>query len=161
MPQLLKKMAPRTVVQALGLLAIKAPEAEGERRLLYTVVGIAQAYKTGDSSFGPYVAFRGQFRATNPDSKDFIMSGTCFLPQPAQDLIQSALDGMEADEKKGVQFAFDIGIIRAEKSATKYEYTVENLIEPEPQSDPLTLLSQQLPTDRQLPAPKRRGKKDE
>lgn len=139
--ELVKKISTKTVI---GKIAKADIPAKGMKPL-YRVVGIAQGTKVGESNYGGFVGFRGNFKATRISDNEVIHSAVAFLPQMATDLL---LPAVESDQSgMGVQFGFDIGI-KAAETATGYEYTVTPLVE---NANTLDALEAGLP---KLPSPK-------
>ena len=118
----------------------------------YQIIGIANDIKMGESNYGEWIAFLGSFKATNLETGETFRSGKCFLPQTATNLIVPALK-----DSKGVEFAFNVGIKKADTSIG-YEYIVEPLIAAS-ESDPLLLLEKKIPAGKLLEFKKDDGKK--
>ena len=128
-----------------------------EEKALYLArfFGAANGTKTGISDFGEWSCLTGQFRAINVQTGETFDSGICFLPDVAQDLVLGALNGSNA-----VDFAFDIGVVLDDSSATGYVYIATPLVQEE--NNPISrmqekLAGMELPS---LPAPSApKGKK--
>ena len=123
---------------------IKVPE---KKTPLMQVFGIATGVETGESTFGPWTALKGAFRATRTLDGEQFQSGTCFLPKMGSELIVPMLkkEGVE-----GLEFAFHIGVVPAE-NAIGYEYYVEPMLESR-ENDPLEMLAKRV-SQATLPAP--------
>jgi hypothetical protein len=110
---------------------------------LYRIVGIAEKTSTGETTFGSFTCFHGSFRGSTIDHDTgevkTYRSGKCFLPDIATSLLSAAVDANGG----GVEFAFDIGIKKAD-NPMGYEYTVVPIIETRA-DDPLEKLSASLP----------------
>ncbi len=115
---------------------VKKPEAPVG---LVRVIGIANGVKTGQSQYGDWTAFTGDFKAFNLENGKEFRAGKVFLPAIAQNLIEGALANADAES---VQFAFDIGIKPADTQAG-YEYTVTPLVEAR-DNDPLAALEEKV-----------------
>lgn len=102
------------------------------------VIGESRGYKTGNTAFGEFVAFTGQFRATNMATGEIYTGPNLFLPDVASGLMRAQHDSSEGP----IQFAFDIGVQPA-STPHGYEYTVTPLMEPS-ESDPLAALEAKL-----------------
>ena len=126
---LLRKLSAKTIMKK-----IEAP-AEGETIEAFKVVGIAHVKETGESSFGNYTRFKGDFAAVRADGTRF-RSGVAFLPPAATDMLSAALE--ESDG--GVEFGFVISLVGDENSTTNYVYEVQPLFESAP-SDPLAAVA--------------------
>lgn len=104
------------------------PEVGTELKL-YRIYGIANAIKIGQSTFGDWTAFHGQFEAVAEESGQVFRGGQCFLPEVAEVLLAPVV--MKQPEGAGVQFAFDIGarITKGKiEGEVSYEYTVKPVI---------------------------------
>lgn len=110
---------------------------------LLSIIGIASAFKVGQTDKGEYVRFLGQFKAINANDKTEYVSGACILPGSAPDLIYGALAGAGEGEKRAVEFAFNIGARYDASAVTKYVYTVEQVIQAD-ETDPLLQLERRL-----------------
>lgn len=106
--------------------------------------GSAVGTKTGVSDFGEWTCLTGQFRAINKTTGESFDSGICFLPDVALDLVVGALG------QGSVDFAFDIGVVLDDDSATGYVYTAIPLMQEE--SNPISRLEEKLAA-LALPAP--------
>lgn len=127
-------------MQAKGIVGpvhkLITDQDEGTRIDLFKVAGIAREMKKGESTFGEYTGFKGDFQAVTPEGEKF-RSGECYLPNAATAIVENGLLAETGD----VQFCFDIGIqvITDDKGNPDYVYTVG--IDQEPQeSDPVAAL---------------------
>ena len=138
----IRKITPKIVAGSVKDLYKKSGEV-----LFMRVYGIATKIFTTETTFGPSTGFKGQFVAVNIITGETFKAPKIYLPDVANDYLVPAL---EQDGKKEVQFAFDIGVVKAtsEKSAYEYEYTVQQLIGTS-ENDPVALLEKNLP---ELPA---------
>jgi hypothetical protein len=114
-------------------------QKSGGTQPLLDVYGVATKYKPGQSNFGEYIAFLGQFRAVRHADKQAFESGKILLPK----MLEESLWGVMGTEVSNVQFAFRIGVKYDKKSATQYSYTAESLLPPS-ESDPVAMLEKQL-----------------
>lgn len=146
--QLLKKISTKTVV---GKITRDMIPAKGTK-YLFRIMGTAVGTKVGESNYGGFIGFRGNFKAVKVDDQTEVRSAVAFLPAMATDLLLAAVEGNEASG--GVQFAFDVGI-KAGDTPTGYEYVVTPLVEAQ---DTLSQLESSLP---KLPGPKAKAAKDE
>lgn len=126
---MLKKMTAKTV---LGT-KVKAPEAPEK---LYTIYGVANGVKKGESQFGPWTMLTGNFEAVH-DGKRYV-STVCALPQPMHDLIIDAVLKGTGD----VQYACDVMLHPAD-NAYGYEYFANPLVE-QSENDPLAALREKV-----------------
>lgn len=159
--ELLNKIVAKNIVKRSQLNYRKEPrkdaagnvikDAEGnalevivdpEPRLLYRIFGTASEIRHGDSSFGPWTSFKGNFEAHRfSDGKRF-RAPECFLNGAAEGLLEDALVALHKTDPAGtLSFCFDIGVKPSNKwesegKGNSYEYTVTSIIE-STQHDPL------------------------
>lgn len=147
-------MSKVTIVSRLSAKKIcgKINKPEGKTPLLQ-VFGIATGTKTGESTYGPWVALTGQFRAVNLETGELFQSGVCFLPRMGTDLVTPLL---KTDGVNGLEFALNIGVVPSDTN-TGYEYYVEPVLQAG-ESDPLEALQKKV-TQASLPAPEKESKK--
>lgn len=140
---MLKKISAKTLFGK-----IEAPEKAKEMFALY---GVANGTKTGKSQFGDWLAFTGDFEAANTETGESFRAPVCFLPEPAQGMLEAAL----MKNADGVEFSFIVGIKPAD-NAFGYEYTVRPVKQAN-QSDALAALRDmtQEAMMKSLPAPKK------
>lgn len=116
---------------------------------LYSIIGICTGIKTGQSQYGDWVGFMGQFEATRFNDGTRFVAPVAFIPEPASSMMLAALNS--ATKRAGetgdvsVQFAFIVGAKASDKAAG-FEYTIEPVMQAS-QNDALAEL-------RQLIAPK-------
>lgn len=121
-PEMLKKISARNVMGGKVEKPTKATD-------LYTVFGLANGLKTGQSDYGEWTALLGTFKAIRAHDGKVFFGAKCFLPSPADEMIQDALSAArEHDANAAVEFAYIIGVKPAD-TATGYEYTVRPVIE--------------------------------
>lgn len=113
---LLKKMSAKTLIGK-----IDPPEKQVD---LFAVYGVATGTKNGTSTFGDWLAFIGDFEGVEIVTGEISRSPVCFLPEPAQGMLEAAL----MKNENGVEFSFIIGIKPNAKSTTGYEYTVKPVV---------------------------------
>ena len=141
--ELIKKLSTKTIV---GKITRGDVPAKGIKPM-FRVMGTAMGTKSGQSNYGDFLAFRGNFKAIRIEDKEVFASAVCFLPQMATDILLPAVEHNIASGGTGVMFAFDIGI-KAADNAVGYEYTVIPLTDT---ADSLDSLENSLP---KLPSPK-------
>ena len=149
MSNLIKKITTKTVCGDIKKLA--KPLKDGEGMDLVRVFGVARDIKTGESDYGPWTKFLGNFQAINIVSGEEFKSTACMLPDTASELLEAALQNEGVNE---VNFAFDISIKGDSNSTIGYQYVCSPLLE-DNDSDPLAKLASSLP---KLPAPKKASK---
>jgi hypothetical protein len=112
---------------------------EADVKDLVKVVGICNGSEVINTSFGDSIALKGQFKFTNLMTNQEFVSGKCYLPEMASNLVTGQL----TENVRQVEFAFVIGIVAKESVQIGYEYTVRPLIEPGA-NDPLLALEQKI-----------------
>lgn len=144
-PKLLSKMSYKTVC---GKLNRRDIPVGGELHVM-RIIGQANGTGSGNSDYGAYTFFKGNFKATNVATGEEFRSGKLFLPAVAQMLLEGAF----SDTVKSVDFAFDIFIVEADNNIG-YEYGARPLVDAG-ESDPIAILEKQLAAGAPaLPAPK-------
>jgi hypothetical protein len=118
---------------------IVKPMTGGESKAIMRVVGIANGTQAGEGDNGPWIALKGEFKATNLLNNKSFISGKCFLPSAVSDLVSGQLGG----EVQKVQFAFDIVIVEDIKSQVGYHYNAVPLMKPQ-ENNALSLLEHQI-----------------
>lgn len=117
---LLKKLSVATVYGEIS----KDSESVANSSPIIRVFGIASGIRTGQSNFGDWVAFTGDFGAINLESGEAFRGPQVFIPQPAQGMLEAALS-----KSDNVEFAFEIGVKPSKKGSMGYEYTVRPIKE--------------------------------
>jgi hypothetical protein len=146
-PNLEKKITTRVVGLSKTALQKMVVTEDGENNKknprLYSIIGICTGYKTGESSFGGWVGFIGQFEATRFSDEERFISPVAFIPEPASSMMLSAITQLEKRQMEvNLKFAFIIGVKWSE-SAIGYEYTVEPVMQAA-QNDALAELREQM-----------------
>ena len=144
-PKLLSKMSYKTVCGKLNRRDIP----EGGELHVMRVIGQANGFGTGNSDYGVYTFFKGNFQSTNVATGEVFRSGKLFLPQVVEALIVGAF----SDTVKSVDFAFDIFMVDAPDNNIGYEYSARSLTDVA-ESDPVAIMERQLAQSAPaLPAP--------
>lgn len=112
---------------------------EGEKFPILMVVGMAHRAEVGQTTFGEFIRFRGNFVGVNLKTGERFKSGALILPSLIQDILHTAVSESEGP----VEFGIEIGVKYSEKGNTGYEYTVRPLQEPT-EADSLSLLEDRL-----------------
>lgn len=112
------------------------------------IFGEASRTEIGQTTYGEFVRFRGNFAGVNLSTGEKFRAGAMILPPLIQDILAAAVD--QADGP--IQFGLEIGVKPSEKGNTGYEYTVRPLLEPE-ENDALMLLESKLTPLLSLAAP--------
>lgn len=140
----LRKITIATVagkVKGNAELMKKIIEADGQAVGLMDVFGIASKGKPGETQFGEFVKFVGQFRAVNLATGEVFAAPACILPTFLADDIYGAMTA-GGEGVRNAQFAFRIGVFYAPESVTQYQYDAQPLIQPA-EADALALLEKQ------------------
>ena len=135
-----KKLSTKTIVGR-----VKAPEAPEK---LYSIIGVCNGMRTGESQYGGWVGFTGNFEAVRLKDGKVFAGPVAFVPEPASSMMLNALQRAEHANGVGsasIEFAFIVGVKPSDK-ASGFEYTVEPVLTAK-QNDALANL-------RQLMAPK-------
>lgn len=150
---LLKKISAKNVCGEIVAPAI------GLEVPLMIVMGYAKSMESKATVYGDSMAFYGDFKAINVATGEAYRSGTCYLPDVAEDLLKSILGQTEGV----VEFGFAVSAVgvkgRTPGEAGKYEYRCKPLMEAS-EKDPMRALEEQL--KKRLAAPKEehaKGKK--
>lgn len=115
---------------------IEAPKP-GELRAVCTILGIADGFRLGESTYGEYTALLGRFRGINLKG-EMSDAAVCFLPDVALDPIVRALNTQ--GENVSIQFGYSILVRGDATSKTGYVYEVESLVE-QSSDDPMNVLT--------------------
>lgn len=132
--EVLSKIAPRKVLEDNPK---KFVPAEGKPAVdLFTVFGIANGTKTGNTQYGDWEALTGVFEAVRTSDGRRFQSGVCFMPGAAGQMLVGGLKAAQsADKDASVRFAIVVGIKRSEVPIG-YEFTSRQVVKLE-QADPL------------------------
>lgn len=156
--KLVKKVSIATVIGKVPteIKKITTPEGKevdkafGIEQPLMRVIGLANGKKTGNSNFGAWLSFSGQFEATNIITGEVARGANLFLPDVAGELLAPVVDAANGAD---VVVGFDIGA-KPSNNAQGYEYTVTPLTKPA-ENDALGALKSSAFADiPALPAPK-------
>lgn len=127
----------------------KAPEI-GTLLAVATLIGIARSYTAGESEYGAFLKFAGDFEAVRMSDGEVFRSARLILPPIIADQLQTAVDA-DAD-KGGVQFALELGI-KGSDNQVGYEWAVRPLGKLSGTADPLAALREE--AQKALPAPEK------
>jgi hypothetical protein len=161
---LLRKITTRTLGYGKRELqaAVKAVEESSEESAhLYNLAGRAKRTERGESNFGPWCAFKGEFLAVLPDQTEY-RSPKCFIPEPFGDMMESHVEQVDENgELRYVQtdFAIEVHVVPAE-NAVGYEYKVIPIMKAQEGDELLHLRSEMdKHKPKALPAPKKEDAK--
>lgn len=113
------------------------PHSINEATDLATIYGVIRGKKVGQSNFGDFVNFSGEFEGVNIQTGEVFRSGNMILPKMMESMLAGSFD--EDAKDISIEFGVKIGVIPSEKGNTGYEYTISPLIETAP-SDALLAL---------------------
>ena len=137
-----KKLTMATVgLQTRGLEEV----SKGQRDVsVARVIGFITGMESKSSDLGPYIAFKGEFEATNLLTEQVYRSGAMILPGVAE--IPLVSEVASAAPGSRVKFALDVTVTEniSSKGGTKFKYGVRSLMEPS-KDDDLTKLAKALP----------------
>lgn len=147
--QALKKITVAAINGKRGGFEVK----EGDKdRVVGRIYGRADSVEPKSTGYGPYLEFKGQFRAENADRAQSF-APKMILPSPADSMLAEAI---AADESKmGVTFAFDI-VLRPIAKRSPIDRGYEFVVIAHQQGaavDPFAALAASLPKLEALPAP--------
>ncbi len=125
----IKKMS----VKSLGVNAkgVAKDMKAGERKHVATVAGVAKRVITGESGFGQWNGFRGEFIGRNEIDGKAYRSGKVFLPKEFTEELQMSVE--VTDKATGevgyrdTEFAVKVWVVEDEQQQAGYFYEVENL----------------------------------
>jgi hypothetical protein len=96
---------------------------------LYSIIGVCTGFKAGESQYGGWVGFTGQFEATRIKDGQRFIAPVAFVPEPASSMMLAQVNRILADKgEPNIQFAFIIGAKKS-NAAIGFEYTVEPVME--------------------------------
>ncbi len=143
--QIIKKVSASTVVGSTKELRKLAESGKGKSVDIMRVVGVAIGVKSGMSSYGEWVALRGNFSATNIETGEEFRGSTLYVPDEITDMIAAQLSAATS-----VEFGVMIGVKESDL-IIGYEYVVTPLMDTG-ESDPIAAINARI--DHALEAPK-------
>lgn len=118
-----RKITVKAVYGAVDIEKVLAAKDTGLP--IMDVYGIATAAKEGESDYGVYCKFIGQFRAVNLETGETFRSATLLLPR----FLEEQLMGLLGGGAVAAEFAVRIQAVYDKTSATKYVYVADSLVE--------------------------------
>ncbi len=113
---------------SLTIMGEKTRRPAVKEEYLYRITGTITGIKTGETHYGNWVGFKGNFVARRHDGKLFA-APAAFVPQPMQDMFEAAILTQEAEGLvASVQFGLDISVIQSD-SSVGFEYKCVPVIE--------------------------------
>lgn len=113
------------------------PHSIKEATDLATIYGVIRGKKLGQSNFGDFITFSGEFEGINLETGEVFRSGNMILPKMMESMLAGSFD--EGAKDISIEFGVKIGVVPSDKGNTGYEYTISPLIETAP-SDALLQL---------------------
>lgn len=117
--------------------------------------GLVRGYEIGNSQYGAFFKFKGEFHAIDLDTGEESVSSVAFLPSPVDELLSQQVDTIKesGDKNAAVEFGFDISVTPDENSTVGFQYRINNLGETR-LSDPMQAVAERMRAVA-LPAPKK------
>lgn len=147
--QALKKITIGSINGKRGGFEVKDGDKD---RVVGRIYGRADSCEQKESNYGPFIRFKGQFRAENAD-REQSFAPILILPAPADSMLAEALKSDES--KMGVTFAFDV-VLRPIPKRTPVDRGYEYVVIAHQQGeavDPFAALAASLPKLPALAAP--------
>lgn len=120
------------------------PEAVKEFAHIY---GVGSGFKTGHSQYGDWTAITGQFEGVSLITGRRYISGTCFIPGAAGDMLIGGLRTAKvSDPDASATFGLALGVkyLRRQDGTHGYEYTARKILDIKA-ADPLAELRAAMP----------------
>lgn len=160
--ELARKLSPKTLgFDKPQINALLRDVKDGQAVDLFVIAGRAKGSRTGESQYGSWTAFIGDFAAVmiaQGKIADYapgvqVRSSRCHIPQPMEDAITSGL--MESDG--GVDFGIKVGV-KMGRDGDGYEYVCTPTLKIT-ESDDLLGIIEKSTAKLSLPAPAKESKK--
>lgn len=120
--KLLKKLSAKHIIGNVKEFVAKIDKDGGELEA-YRVFGKIVGIRSGQSTFGDWIMFKGQIEAISYDGETFRATEVA-IQEPMQTMLQSALA-----EHDSVEFAMVVSVKRRDDLEVGYEYIVSPLVE--------------------------------
>ena len=102
---------------------------DGESAMLYSVAGIARDTQQGESQYGPWLAFKGEFVAKLAGKDETIRSPKAFFPSPFDGMLENAISAAQEDgTKRPVEFGVQVFIKKDNSVQAGYTYVVQPVV---------------------------------
>ena len=126
----------------MPILADKGPSVP-LLRIMGVVVGASVGNRTmPDNSRSEWLAFKGQFEATNLITGEVYQSGACIMPGALPDMLYGAIKNDDGTFKNA-EFAVEFGAHYDKGAATSYVFDTKTLLAPK-ESDAMAALKAQV-----------------
>jgi len=119
---LLKKMAPKNLIGSVAEFA-KNIEEDQMVKEAYRVYGTVNGIRTGESTYGPWVMFKGNHEAVNAEGEIFKAAEVTIM-EPLQSMLLEALKKHDT-----VDYALVVKVKRRDDLERKYEYVISPIVE--------------------------------
>jgi hypothetical protein len=128
---MLRKMSAKTIMAEVDVPNWSVFKDGEKKKFLFSIGGTATDVQRGESTYGTWTAFKGEFIAivnpvlTNGKATEPLSSYKAFLPDPFAGSLAAALTHAE----RGVEFAINVFIRPpTDKENVKYVYEIEPVI---------------------------------
>lgn len=119
---------------------------DGEQKLVATIAGVAKKAKKGESDYGEFTKFIGEFVAVNRITGEQFKSSTCFLNGDLLDQVESAIQSV--DKATGevyyndVEFSANVFVVRDNSIETMFFYSTQPIRKVAASNALLTLINE-------------------
>lgn len=142
-----KKLSPKTIMSKTISKALF--DDKGTPVDLFVVAGLARGLKTGESNFGPYTEFHGDFGAVDQLSGELVRANRLLLPPVVTNPLREAVTAAEGGT---VEFCYMIGIRPDPKGERGYEYTCKPVKAPKESDEFAAIANRYLTSPGSAPA---------
>lgn len=94
---------------------------------LVSMYGMIRGKEMGQSNFGDFVKFKGEFEGVHLGTGEVYRSSVLILPKTLEEMLSNSVP----DSDGAVQFGVIIGVQPSDKGSTGYAFTMKPMIEPE------------------------------
>ena len=123
-PNAVKKLSAKTIVGDVKKLVREGQLTSGT--VLYRVIGIADGVRSGESNFGPWTAFSGDFEAVNMLTGEVSRGPQFFSDKSFTDAL---LSRMNANPGAAVEFALEVAIEINDDYPMGFGYVTRPIVE--------------------------------
>lgn len=144
-----KKLNPRTFFPDDLSVADFAPDKDHKEEVkeFAHIFGVASGFKTGHTTYGDWTALTGQFEGVSLITGQVFVSGTCFIPGAAGEMLIGGLRTAKvSDPDAAATFGIALGVkyLKRQDGTHGYEYTARKLLDLAA-ADPLAELRAAMP----------------
>jgi len=123
--EIIGKISVKTVVGNKKTINDAISEYNGASVPIMRVVGQVNGIERGSSSYGEWLALKGNFQATNIITGDVFMAGSAFLDSTYASNIEVELN---KEEVSVVEIAVDVNAASSDTSQSGYIYSIRPLL---------------------------------